>query len=74
MTTSGRSIAGHKGMEDTIIAELPGAILTRETITDEQVKKDEDKTMARSTVITFLLGCDRSQYGKLINDIENDFL
>ncbi len=30
--------------------------------------------MAQSTAVAFLLGCDRSQYGRLIEDLENNFL
>jgi hypothetical protein len=75
VTTSGGSIvAGHSGVEDAIIADMPGE-LTRETLTDMQLKKVQEDTVARSTAIAFLLGCDRSRYGKLvIEDLENDFL
>ena len=73
VTTSGGSIAGHKGVEDTLISKLPGEV-TRETITDIQLKKVLEESTERSTAIAFLLGCDRSRYGKLIEDLENDFL
>ena len=74
VTTSGGSIAGHSGVEDAIIADMPGEVLTRETLTDVQLKKVQEDTVARSTAIAFLLGCDRSRYGKLIEDLENDCL
>ena len=73
VTTSGGSIAGHKGVEDELIAKLPGGV-TRESITPEQLKKVKDDTIAMSTAMAFLLGCDRSRYGKLIEDLENDYL
>ena len=73
VTTSGGSVAGHKGVEDEIIAALPGEV-TRATITPEQLKKIQEDTVTRSTAIAFLLGCDRSRYGKLVEDLENDFL
>ena len=38
VTTSGGSIAGHKGVEDELIAKLPGGV-TRETITPEQTQE-----------------------------------
>jgi hypothetical protein len=34
----------------------------------------EAETLARSTAVAFLLGCDRARYGKRIEDVENDFL
>jgi hypothetical protein len=73
VTTSGGSIAGHSGVEDAIIADMPGKE-TKETLTDAQLKKVQEDTAARSTAIALLLGCDRSRYGKLIKDLENDFL
>jgi hypothetical protein len=73
VTTSGGSVAGHKGVEDELIAGLPGEV-TRATITPEQLKKVQEDTVTRSTAIAFLLGCDRSRYGKLVEDLENDFL
>ena len=73
VTTSGGSVAGHKGVEDEIIASLAGGV-TRETITPEQLQKVRDDAIVRSTAMAFLLGCDRSRYGKLIEDLENDFL
>jgi len=60
-------------VEDEIIASLPGE-RTCDAITTEQLKKVQEETFARSTVMAFLLGCNRSRYGKLIEDIENDFL
>ena len=54
VTTSGGSIAGHKGVEDALIANMPG---------DIQHKKVQEESTERSTAIAFLLGCDRSRYG-----------
>lgn len=73
VTTSGGSVAGHPGIEDEIIKELPGNP-TRDTLSPEQRKNVTEETTARSTAMRFLLGCDRSRYGKLIEDLENDFL
>ena len=71
VTESGGSIAGHKGVEDLVLAEMN---VERANMTDEEEKQMKEKATGRSTAMAFLLGCDRSRYGRLIEDLENDFL
>ncbi|KAI2493199.1 hypothetical protein MHU86_21348 [Fragilaria crotonensis] len=71
VTESGGSIAGHEGIENIIIGEEG---YDRESMTEAQANEVKDKTTARSTAMAFLLGSDRSRYGRLIEDLENDFL
>ena len=71
VTECGGSIAGHPGVENLIIAE--GGI-AREDMTAAQIVAVRETATARSTAMTFLLGCDRSRFGRLIEDLENDYL
>jgi hypothetical protein len=71
VTESGGSIAAHPGVDNVVIAE---GIIPRADMTEEQLHEVTNKTTARSTAMAFLLGCDRSRYGRLIDDLENDFL
>ncbi len=63
VTESGGSIAGHEGIENIIIGEEG---YDRERMTEAQANEVKDKTTARSTAMAFLLGSDRSRYGRLI--------
>ena len=71
VTTSGGSIAGHPGVENAIIAERG---LVRDGMTVAQMVEVQSAVTDRSTAMGFLLGCDRSRYGRLIEDLENDYL
>jgi hypothetical protein len=71
VTESGGSIAGHPGVENLIIAE--GGIALEDMTAAQLVAVCKTAT-ARSTAMTFLLGCDRSRFGRLIEDLENDYL
>jgi Zinc knuckle len=71
VTQSGGSITGHTGIEDSIIKERK---TTRENISAADLADVVADAEARSKAIAFLLGCDRARYGKLIEDLENDFL
>jgi hypothetical protein len=71
VTESGGSIAGHPGVEDVIIGE---GNVERMSLTEAHLAAVKEKATARSTAMAFLLGCDRSRYGRLIEDLENDFL
>ena len=71
VTESGGSVAGHDGVENTIIAE--GEVY-REDMTEAQLTAVKEEATAQSTAMAFLLGCDRSRYGRLIDDLENVFL
>ena len=65
------TVSEHPGIEDLVIAERK---TTRETISEEELAEIKAEVFARSTAIAFLLGCDRARYGKLLDDLENDFL
>jgi hypothetical protein len=71
VTHSGGEIAGHPGVERAILAER-GLVITE--LTDQQREDVKAEDIARSTAMSFLLGCDRGRYGRLIEDLENDFL
>jgi len=71
VTESGGSIAGHAGVEDTIVSE---GNINIEDMTDDQRKELTEKATERSTAVAFMLGCDRTRYGRLIEDLENDYL
>ena len=67
------SISGHPGLKKMIMHEekLTSPSLT---MSKEEEAAVEVETLACSTAIAFLLGCDRARYGKLIEDLKNDFL
>lgn len=65
------TVSEHPGIEDLVMAERK---TTRETISDEELAEVKAEVFARSTAIAFLVGCDRARYGKLLDDLENDFL
>jgi hypothetical protein len=69
--TSGCSIAGLTGVEDAIITEHG---YNRGDTTNAQLAKVQAKTTERSTAIASLIGCDRSRSGRLIEDLENDYI
>ena len=69
--TSGDAIAGHTGIDDAIVA---GRGYSRSDMTQAQLAEVQTETTDRSTAIAFLLGCDRSRYGRVIEDLENDYL
>ena len=71
VTQSGGSILGHTGIEDAIIKEKE---LNRDNLTAAELSTIVADAEARTKAIAFLLGCDRSRYGKLVEDLENDFL
>ena len=62
---------GTQGVENAIIAERG---ITREDLTDADLAEITAETTSRSIAMAFLLGCDRSRYGRLIEDLENNFL
>jgi hypothetical protein len=68
---SGGQIAGHPGVRALIMAERGSVEIA---LTAEQRAEIELEVTSRSTAIIFLMGCDRTRYGKLIEDLENDFL
>jgi hypothetical protein len=67
----GGSIAGHDGVLSAVIAE--GTILI-EDMTAEQLLAATETATQRSLAMAFLLGCDRTRYSRLLEDLENDFL
>ena len=67
----GGTIAGNPGMEDSIIAERGLTLVDLTAAVRADIKAD---AVARTTAVAFLLGCDRARYGRLIDDLENDFL
>jgi hypothetical protein len=67
----GATVLEHPGIEDLVIADRK---TTRDAMSDEELAKVKAEVFARSTAITFLAGCDRARYGKLLDDLENDFL
>jgi hypothetical protein len=67
----GGSIAGHDGVEAMVIAE--GTTLI-ENMTPEELIEVTEKSTQRSLAMAFLLGCDRTRYSRLLEDLENDFL
>ena len=71
VTHCGGTVAGNPGMEDSIIAERG---LTLVELTADVLADIRAEALARTTAIAFLLGCDRARYGRLIDDLENDFL
>jgi hypothetical protein len=68
---SGGEIAGHPGVSTGIIAEKG---LVKANMTEAQIEEVRTENSSRSTAMAFLLGCDRARYGRLIDDLENDFL
>jgi hypothetical protein len=68
---SGGEIAGHPGVSTGIIAEKG---LVKANMTEVQIEEVRAENSSRSTAMAFLLGCDRARYGRLIDDLENDFL
>lgn len=48
--------------------------LMASAMSKEEEAAAESETLARSTAIAFLLGCDRARYRKLIEDLVNNFL
>ena len=71
VTHCGGPVAGHSGIEDSIIAERG---LTLIELTAAILADVRAEAFARTTAIAFILGCDRARYGRLIDDLENDFL
>jgi hypothetical protein len=67
----GSTVTGNPGVEDSIVAErgLAPIKLTAEVLADIRTE-----AMSPTTAVAFLLGCDKSRYGRLIDDLENDFL
>ena len=68
---SGGKISGHPGVGNSIIAERG---LMRDNMTEAQIEEVRTEISARSTAMAFLLGSDRARYGRLIEDLENDYL
>ena len=71
VTQSGGSIGGHAGIEDAIIRERG---TTPELIADDDLGAVTAEADARVKAVAFLLGSDKARYGKLIEDLENDYL
>ena len=68
---SGRSIGGNTGIEDAIIKEMK---TTRDALGPDKLAKVTTDANQRAKATAFLLGSDRACYGKLIEDLENDYL
>ena len=71
ITMNGGEIAGHPGIVDMLLAQKG---LVAGAITEEQRVEIRDEVRSRSTAMVFLLGSDRTRYGKMIDEFENDFL
>jgi hypothetical protein len=72
LTQSGAIIGGHPGIEDAIIKERD---LNCETITVAELAAVVTDSNSHAKAIAFLLGCNRTRYGKLIEDLlKKDFL
>jgi hypothetical protein len=68
---TGGEVAGHPGVKASIMAERG---LVEIALNEVQKAEITSEVTSRSTAMGFLLGSDRARYGKLIKDLENDFL
>jgi len=59
------------GIEDAIIKEMK---TTRDALGPDELAKITTDANQRAKVTAFMLGIDRAHYGKLIEDLENDYL
>ena len=68
---SGGDIGTDTGLVEKALASQG---LTMETATVEQLENSRDYAKQAYLACAFLLGADRNRYGKLIEDLENDFI
>ena len=59
------------GIEDAIIKEMK---TTRDALGPDELAKITTNANQHAKATAFLLGSDRTRYGKLIEDLENDYL
>jgi len=67
---SGGSIDGHTGIEDAIIKEMK---TTHDALGPDELAKITTDANQCAKATAFLSGSDMACYGKLIEDLENDY-
>ena len=68
---SGGTIAGDSGIENMILNEKT---TSKENMNDQQLSELKAEVLERFTAVAFLVGADRVRYGRLVENMENDFL
>jgi hypothetical protein len=68
-----RDIGADSGLVDATLNSASPTALTRDTATAAELLAAEDYTHEKYLACAFLFGCDRHQFGKLIEDMENNF-
>ena len=69
---SGGMLTGDPGIEAMVRTELGYAADAE--LSDEAVAEINGEVEARCLAVAFILGCDRSRFGRLLEDLENSFL
>jgi hypothetical protein len=69
----GGSIGTDTGLVDEVLTTAQPTALTRTSATEDELRLAEQYTKERYLACAFLMGSDRHRYGKLVEDLENDF-
>jgi hypothetical protein len=69
----GGMIGTDTGIVDEVLNTANPVAMTRETASNEQLRLAEQYTKEKYLACAFLMGSDRHRYGKLIEDLENDY-